>query len=400
MFDIKTLFDPIGLDVFLSEYFEKKPLVIKRNSPAFYDELITLNEIDDVLFSQKLHAPGFRLVNSKTDSFPDTSTFCHKGTSIINPLKFVQGYAEGHTLAMAGFHNQHVKTRNFCFELENLFGHPFQTNFYLTPADSKGFSPHWDSHDVIVLQISGNKVWKFYENSVVLADANLKFEKDGFDAGKVIEEFTLEEGDLLYIPRGITHDAYTDKSHSLHVTTGLLGYTWAQYLIESIVHLSKQDSNFRKFIPLGALHTSEEDYKETLRLLLSEMANELATKTGLKRFESTLKEKQNNCCSNLLLEVMNLNKIDPTSLFTKRKNSTAYLKAKEEIIALTFNDTLLEFPLYCEASLNFILTNNLPFSLDDVPGELDNDGKLVLVKKLVKEGLLITYHQQYLYEKN
>jgi hypothetical protein len=97
------------------------------------------------------------------------------------------------------------------------------------------------------------------------------------------------------------------------------------------------------------------------------------------------------------MEVMNLNNIDSTSLFLNRKNSKAFLNTKEEIIALTFNDTLLEFPLYCETSLNFILTNNLPFSLCDVPGELDDDGKLVLVKKLLKEGLLTTINHN---EKN
>jgi ribosomal protein L16 Arg81 hydroxylase len=390
MLDIKTLFDPIGIDLFLSDYFEKKPLLIKRNAPSFYNELISLKEIDDVLFSQKINAPGFRLVNSKTDTFPDTSTFCHKGTTIINPLKFVQGYAEGHTLAMAGFQNQHIKTRNFCFDLENLFGHPFQTNFYLTPSESKGFSPHWDSHDVIVLQISGNKIWKFYENSVELADANLKFEKDGFEAGKVIQEITLEQGDLLYIPRGLTHDAYTAESHSLHVTTGFLGYTWSQYLIESIVHLSKQDSNFRKFIPLGAIYSSDEQYKESLKLLLAQITKELESKTGLNRFESALKEKQYNCCSNLLMEVMNLNNIDSNTLFSKRNKTEAYLEVKEEIVCIIFNDTLLEFPLYCEPSIAFILKTNISFKIDTIPGELDNDGKLVLVKKLVKEGLLTT----------
>jgi hypothetical protein len=163
---------------------------------------------------------------------------------------------------------------------------------------------------------------------VELADANLKFEKDGFEAGKVIQEITLEQGDLLYIPRGLTHDAYTAESHSLHVTTGFLGYTWSQYLIESIVHLSKQDSNFRKFIPLGAIYSSDEQYKESLKLLLAQITKELESKTGLNRFESALKEKQYNCCSNLLMEVMNLNNIDSNTLnmadFVIKENTPVY----------------------------------------------------------------------------
>ena len=35
-------------------------------------------------------------------------------------------------------------------------------NVYLTPADSQGFSPHYDDIDAFILQLEGKKRWKVY----------------------------------------------------------------------------------------------------------------------------------------------------------------------------------------------------------------------------------------------
>lgn len=388
--NVKSIFDPIGIDTFLSEYYEQKHLLIKRNERNFYSSLISFNDIDEVLFAQKLNAPSFRLVNSKMDTFPDAATFCYKGTNVINPKKFVQGYTEGHTLAMAGFQQLHQGLRNFCQQFEDLLGHPFQTNLYLTPADSKGFSPHWDAHDVFVLQISGSKHWKIYENGMPLADAQLKFEKDGFDAGKVVEEFTLEEGDFLYIPRGLTHDAYTDTSNSLHITTGLLGYTWSQYLIESIVHLAKSDVAFRKFIPLGIVHADKQSYDNQVLELLSSLKKELDKKEGLSRFNRELKDKQYDCSSKLLLEVLKLDELNLESSVIRRYKRPFRLVTKEDKVFARYKDISLEFPLFCEPILRFINDQSTAFCVNQLPNDLDEPGKLVLVKRLIKEGLVLT----------
>jgi NAD(P)-dependent dehydrogenase (short-subunit alcohol dehydrogenase family) len=42
-------------------------------------------------------------------------------------------------------------------------GHPTQVNAYITPPSSRGFSPHYDVHDVFVLQVAGEKHWRIHE---------------------------------------------------------------------------------------------------------------------------------------------------------------------------------------------------------------------------------------------
>lgn len=388
--NVQSIFEPVGLDHFLSEYFEKKHLLIKRGDADFYNSVISLFDIDEVLFSQKLFSPSFRLVNSKTDTYPDASTYCYKGTNVVNPKKFVQGFTEGNTLAMAGFQHLHYKLRKFCVDMENLFGHPFQTNLYLTPKDSKGFSPHWDSHDVFVLQISGTKYWKIYENGMALADTQLKFEKKDFDAGNVIDEFVLEPGDFLYIPRGLTHDAYTDEEHSLHVTTGMLGYTWSQYIIESIVHLSKQEKQFRRFIPLGDIPYEENDYSSMVDELIEKVKDHLSEKTGLERFAKELSDKQQDCTPNLLTEIMAIDQISSLSIVRRRDDIAFSISKSDTFSFLKSKETILEFPLFCYPVLEYVVQKNTSFTVAQLPDDLDEEGKVVFVKRLLKEGVLNT----------
>ena len=46
--------------------------------------------------------------------------------------------------------------------LEREFSTRFQANIYLTPGNAQGFHPHYDSHDVFVVQLQGTKRWRVW----------------------------------------------------------------------------------------------------------------------------------------------------------------------------------------------------------------------------------------------
>src|SRR5690242_10739269 len=43
------LIDPIASEQFVADYWEKRPLVIPRHDAAYYRELLTLADVDDIL---------------------------------------------------------------------------------------------------------------------------------------------------------------------------------------------------------------------------------------------------------------------------------------------------------------------------------------------------------------
>jgi hypothetical protein len=56
--------------------------------------------------------------------------------------------------------------------------------------------------------------------------------------------------------------------------------------------------------------------------------------------------------------------------------------------ALTFEGRTLRFPARLARELEFLVSADGPFTAADLPGALDDAGRLVLVRRLVREGFL------------
>ncbi|XP_038994514.1 uncharacterized protein LOC120118552 isoform X4 [Hibiscus syriacus] len=103
---------------------------------------------------------------------------------------------------------------------------------YLTPPNSQGLARHYDDHCVFVCQIFGSKQWKIFSrpNGQLprLYDTCNILNNETIDSARDCYHFLLNEGDVLYIPRGFPHEACThyDKQDgsvgfSLHLTFGV-----------------------------------------------------------------------------------------------------------------------------------------------------------------------------------
>src|SRR5207244_11533076 len=102
-----------------------------------------------------------------------------------------------------------------CRDLETGLHCPGNINMYLTPAGAQGFGPHFDDHDVFIVQIEGYKRWRLYESARKLP---LKFEDLIVPRERLVgpvEEVRLEPGDLLYLPPGFVHEALPSEQASL-----------------------------------------------------------------------------------------------------------------------------------------------------------------------------------------
>jgi lysine-specific demethylase/histidyl-hydroxylase NO66 len=114
--------------------------------------------------------------------------------------------------------------------LEIEWGCMAGANAYLTPKSSQGFSPHYDDIDAFCLQLQGSKRWKVYNPIMKLPRTSSEdFTSEDLEGMKPALDVTLNEGDLLYMPRGWIHEACTLKDqnqHSLHLTISTM-QQWA-----------------------------------------------------------------------------------------------------------------------------------------------------------------------------
>jgi lysine-specific demethylase/histidyl-hydroxylase NO66 len=79
---------------------------------------------------------------------------------------------------------------------------------------------------VFILQLEGKKKWKLYSppaSDELPREYSRDLDQD--ECGEPLMELELEEGDLLYFPRGTIHQVpYTTALRSLEVPIGTLRY--------------------------------------------------------------------------------------------------------------------------------------------------------------------------------
>jgi hypothetical protein len=66
----------------------------------------------------------------------------------------------------------------------------------------------------------------------------------------------------------------------------------------------------------------------------------------------------------------------------------ADLSADEDGLKLSFEGRELSLPTFLRDELEFVLATDEPFRASELPGRLDDEGRLVLVRRLVREGLV------------
>jgi hypothetical protein len=136
---------------------------------------------------------------------------------------------EGATLVLDNVDELHDPVRRMAEALERVFHVRVQVNSYSGFRTAHGFDLHWDDHDVFILQVAGRKRWKVYG---MTRQFPLGSDIEAIDEPPTepLWEGLLEDGDLLYIPRGWWHVATPLDEPTLHLTVGVNNLTGADFL--------------------------------------------------------------------------------------------------------------------------------------------------------------------------
>ncbi|MGZ6826685.1 MAG: cupin domain-containing protein [Mycobacteriales bacterium] len=249
-------------------YWGRAPL-LTRAAGGFAD-LLGPDDVDDLVASRALRTPFFRTVadgSGQPDPVRSVTAGNRRIGDVVDPDRLHAQRDAGATLVLQALHRLHPPVGAFCRELAEELGHPTQCNAYLTPGgQSQGFAWHHDTHDVLVLQVSGRKHWRVHApvlpqplSSQPRAGADLV----GDDAEPVLD-VVLEPGDCLYLPRGFVHAARTTDEASVHLTVGILTTTAFDVLGDAL-SLAAQEERFRASLPARPLDALPELLPDLLR---------------------------------------------------------------------------------------------------------------------------------------
>ena len=209
---LASLVAPTSLEEFRSLYWERQPLIIHRKDPDYYRDLFTLGDFDDGV----MRSPDYvKTANAATKKTALLRQGLRRGARL-----FSAAMREGGTLVLDQIIN---RTRNSAC-CAALWRQKQDTNFRPILSDAgerPRFRAHWDNHDVFILQVVGSKDWKIEKERRSYFRRKWKSMGDeGRELRGEVHSFRLEQGDLIYIPRGFVHAAECGAEPSLHITLG------------------------------------------------------------------------------------------------------------------------------------------------------------------------------------
>ena len=185
-------------------------------------------------------------------------------------------FADGTTIVLQALHRIWPPVIEFATDLRAELGHPVQVNAYVTPPSSRGFSAHYDIHDVFVLQIAGEKRWIVHEPAFEAPLRSQPWTQRRADVERTVAEqepvldVVLRPGDALYLPRGFIHAAEALGETCAHLTVGIHVIT-RHALVEALAALAVDDVELRRSLPLGVdlddADALEDDVRATVAAL-------------------------------------------------------------------------------------------------------------------------------------
>jgi hypothetical protein len=308
-------------------------------------------------------------------------------------------FADGHTLVLQGLHRVWPALVDFAGQLVTDLGHPVQVNAYVTPSQSQGFSAHYDTHDVFVLQVAGEKRWRVHEPVFPspLRDQPWTDHRAAVAeraTGEPVIDTVLRPGDSLYLPRGYLHAAEALGGVTCHLTVGVHPVT-RHDLLRALLDLVADDAALRASLPFGVDVADpaavEPDLEATVAALLArvrsvtsaDVATALATAGLGGRRPAPLGP---------LAQAEALRTLSPETVLVVRPHLDHVLVADPERDGGTVSLVLPGRRIGLEASSAKALRALLEgarLRVDELP-DLEPDHALTLARRLVREGVVVT----------
>lgn len=270
---LADLVAPLEVGQFFEEVLGTAPRRFPGEKGRFAG-LLPWPELDRVLRQHRLDFPRLRLALDG-DVVP-----AHTYTEMVSTRRnglvprvlsapFAEHLRAGATLVVDSVNELVDGVGELAGRLEHDLRERIQVNLYAGWGTTHGFDVHWDDHDAFIIQLSGRKRWRLHgvtRRSPLQRDVELPERPEG----EPYEDFLLEDGDVLYLPRGHWHDVSAVGEESLHLTIGFNAATGVD-LVAWLADQVRSDELFREDLPRFAGPEARIERAEALRRRLAEL---------------------------------------------------------------------------------------------------------------------------------
>jgi ribosomal protein L16 Arg81 hydroxylase len=323
--NLADLLGPASLDKFLDHFARHEPLYL-QGDPAQIGALVSLDEVNAILATGVLAPPRVRLARS--GNIVPEMMYSGKDTG-ISAAALQETLRKGASLVIDNFGPLVPRLARLEHSIERRLQANTIMNAYLTHHKGSAFAPHYDNHEVLIVQVHGEKHWQLLGPKEQLADS-IKGWRDTLPCPKeLVWERTLRQGDLLYIPRGTWHRVSMEEgSTSFHLAITIVntnGINYAGWLLDRLA----SDNLFAQDLPKQGGEEQLRAHEQKLR----ERMVELMGSGALNEYLAAMADQRNPLSSYDLGHDLELGDTDLLVSALRRPIATVHQSATGEIRA-------------------------------------------------------------------
>jgi bifunctional lysine-specific demethylase and histidyl-hydroxylase NO66 len=389
--------------VFAREHWGKQPLYSPACSlPAGFDDLFSTAAADELLADRALRTPFIRMAKDgavlPAGRFTRPGGFGAQVADQVDSAKVLQEFAGGATIVLQGLHRSWPALRAFTAGLVAELGHPAQVNAYITPESSRGFDPHYDVHDVFVLQVSGEKHWTVHAPVCEHPRADEPWSgRRAAVAARARDEpvidVTMRPGDALYLPSGWLHSAVARQGTSVHLTIGVAAFTGADVVRELVAEISRTPE-LRTPLPIAGGEAGPGVLESAVRQTIADFARALEAHSAGDGPARTASAVQRHLQRMIrpepvppLATLEAASELSPHTVVRARGGLSAEVDVTASGVSLAAAGLVLRLPASCEQAVR-ALARGQSQRAGALPG-LDEADSLVVARRLLRSGMLV-----------
>ncbi|BEL07470.1 cupin domain-containing protein [Actinoplanes sichuanensis] len=268
---------------FVREIFGRRPAVFSGPTAGFAD-LFDWAEMERMLQYSQVHHPRVRV--TKNGAAADEGAIAvervsHEGVGYTRLLSgaVMAELSDGATLVVDSADELSPPLRRLAADLERELQEHVEINVYCSWGTEPGLGLHWDDHEVIVLQVAGEKKWEIHSPTLEAPTAEQQPPPPAAGTEPAMA-LTLRAGESLHVPRGWWHLVASVGVPSLHLTIGIRPATGVD-LLAAVVREVGARAAMRVNIPRWGSPAETAQYLATVREAVQE---ELSGSDLLQRF--------------------------------------------------------------------------------------------------------------------
>jgi len=221
----------ISAETFASEYYCKQPLLVRGALTGNFhwtDANKIVERANPMSQDFKVSLEGVLAKERYIEAYYDVGQLRYR----LRRAEFYELLRTGATVIVNRVKGDD-KVEALARQLGRFFGHAIVPSIYVAFGDRDSFRAHWDTRDIVAVQLVGKKRWLVYEPSLrwpTFKQQSRDYEQQYPRPETPALEFVLEPGDAIYLPRGWWHNPLPVGEATCHLSFGVFPPNMMEYL--------------------------------------------------------------------------------------------------------------------------------------------------------------------------